>query len=308
MMNDLSHMYYNFLRLLFFFGINVLSFSCSVSPWAQLTTDKTTYSAPAKVRITNQSKHADATEWNMGDGTQSLLAPPQEYLYTKPGKYTITVTAKKGNKTHQTTHMIEVKEPMGVRIECSTSLGNFIIRLYDDTPLHKANFIKLVSEGYYDGTLFHRIIPGFMVQGGDPNSKNATPGQRLGTGGPGYTIPAEFLSHHYHKKGALAAARMGDQVNPRKESSGSQFYVVVGKPVSPGMLESMAPGGVEYTQDQKDVYTSLGGTPHLDMGYTVFGEVVEGLDVIDAIATQTRDSADRPQKDISMKMRIVENQ
>lgn len=195
----------------------------------------------------------------------------------------------------------------------STKYGDMTVRLYPETPLHKANFLKLVNESFYDSTLFHRVIKGFMIQGGDPNSKGAAAGAALGNGGPGYTIPAEFNSAFIHKKGALSAARQGDGVNPKKESSGSQFYVVQGKQVETADLERMV---TQKNRDAKDVssvyspeqintYNTLGGTPHLDGDYTVFGEVVEGLDVIDSIANQPVDGRSRPIEDIVMSMKIV---
>ncbi|MCH2214147.1 MAG: peptidylprolyl isomerase [Flavobacteriales bacterium] len=195
----------------------------------------------------------------------------------------------------------------------STSFGDMTVRLYDDTPLHKENFLKLTKEGYYDGLLFHRVIQSFMIQGGDPDSRNADPGKALGTGGPGYTIPAEFRPQYIHKKGALSAARQGDAVNPDKESSGSQFYIVQGKVVSSESLTRMVRqkkpnrdgNAFSYTQEQIEAYTEIGGTPHLDGEYTVFGEVIEGLNVIDSIASHKTDGRARPIEDITMKMKIT---
>lgn len=194
----------------------------------------------------------------------------------------------------------------------STVYGDMTVRLYPETPLHKANFLKLVNESFYDSLLFHRVIKGFMIQGGDPDSKGAKPGAALGRGGPGYTIPAEIDQQFIHKKGALSAARQGDQVNPKKESSGSQFYVVQGKPVPSSELERIADQKKRkntsdsdgYTPEQIETYSTLGGTPHLDGDYTVFGEVIEGLDVIDSIAKQAVDRRSRPVEDIIMTMKI----
>ena len=237
-----------------------------------------------------------------------------------------------------------------------TEFGNMKIKLYDETPLHKANFDSLVQEKYFDGTLFHRIIKGFMVQGGDPDSKTATPGQSLGTGGPGYTIPAEFVDSLIHKKGVLAAARQGDQANPLKASSGSQFYIVQGKTVSAAELNQMetmvnnskrqqlgyalfnAPENQDiknqvvyhqslrntdsvnfyankieallndtfpkikfsYSEKAKQIYSTQGGTPQLDGSYTAFGEVIEGLDILDSIAKVAVDPRDRPLSDLKI--------
>lgn len=189
----------------------------------------------------------------------------------------------------------------------STDLGEMKAVLYNETPLHKENFIKLAKEGYFDGCLFHRVIDGFMIQGGDPDSKTAKPGQMLGQGGPGYTIPAEFKQELIHKKGALAAARMADQVNPQKASSGSQFYIAQGKSYTENELNMLSSRmGKAFNKQQMEAYTTVGGVPFLDYEYTVFGEVVEGLEVIDKIAAVEKDRRDRPIQDIKMTIKVVE--
>ena len=193
------------------------------------------------------------------------------------------------------------------KVMITTSFGDMLIELYDETPLHRDNFIKLVTNNFYDGTLFHRVIPNFMIQGGDPDSKGAKPGIQLGNGGPGYTVPAEFVDELFHKKGVLAAARLGDAVNPNKESSGSQFYIVQGQVYSEEKLWSFSlRSGKKYTKEQIKSYTTVGGTPHLDGGYTVFGEVVKGLEVIEAIANVKRDENNRPLNDLKMSIKIYE--
>lgn len=185
-----------------------------------------------------------------------------------------------------------------------TNLGNIVVRLSDSTPFHRDNFLLLVKKGYYDSILFHRVIQGFMIQAGDPNSKTASPGQPLGNGGPGYTVPAEFKPGLFHKKGVIAAARMGDNVNPEKASSGSQFYIVQGKIFSDPGLDSLETGrlqGRKIPAAHREHYKKFGGTPHLDQNYTVFGEVVAGLDVVDRIASQPTSKAsdrDRPLQDV----------
>jgi len=183
-----------------------------------------------------------------------------------------------------------------------TSMGDIKIRLYDETPLHRDNFIRLVKENYFDNILFHRVIAGFMIQTGDPDSRNAPAGQSLGMGGPAYKLPAEILPQFFHKKGALAAARQSDAVNPKKESSGSQFYIVEGAPLSPSQLDALEKQGrhTAFTPEQREAYTTLGGTPHLDGAYTVFGEVVEGLDVVDQIAAVQTDNRNRPLSDVKI--------
>ncbi|MBK9270488.1 MAG: peptidylprolyl isomerase [Saprospiraceae bacterium] len=185
-----------------------------------------------------------------------------------------------------------------------TTMGTMKARLYDSTPKHKANFIKLIKENYYDDLLFHRVIPGFMIQGGDPESRNAPREAMLGSGGPGYTIDAEIGQLHF--KGALCAARQGDAVNPQKKSSGSQFYIVHGQPTDPGQIQMMnASKGIKYTQEDFNKYAQIGGAPFLDGDYTVFGEVVEGLEVIDKIAATQTMPGDRPVTDVKMKIRLA---
>lgn len=240
--------------------------------------------------------------------------------------------------------------PAGPTLDISTSLGDIKIRLYDDTPQHRDNFLKLAKENFYDGTLFHRVIDGFMVQAGDPDSKSAPKGAMLGSGNPGYTIPAEIVyPKHYHKYGAIAAARTGDQMNPQRESSGSQFYIVTGKKYNEPTLARMQEMAVQkelqayfmnlqrenmdtiralrlakdsvglenlrqelikkteenvkpvgMTEEMVRDYTTVGGTPHLDDQYTVFGEVIEGMDVVEKIQKAETDAHDRPLEDIKI--------
>ena len=249
--------------------------------------------------------------------------------------------------------MTEPTDTNSVKIKVETTAGDFTVLLYGDTPLHRDNFVKLAKEGYYEGTLFHRVIKDFMIQAGDPNSKNAQPGQMLGAGGPGYTLPAEIVyPKHFHKRGALAAARQGDQVNPERRSSGSQFYVVTGTKYVPQQLEALeARAKQQFMQDEfnrlamqnraeiqqlqaagdqaalkalqekyiaeaekkaetsfvgltpemREAYTTVGGAPHLDGQYTVFGEVIEGMDVVDKIEKAETNGADRPNDDIMIK-------
>lgn len=199
----------------------------------------------------------------------------------------------------------EVKKELKAKI--STDFGSIIIKLYDETPLHRDNFIKLADSGYFNGTLFHRVIQGFMIQGGDPTSINSPAGKMLGEGGPGYTIPAEFIPQKYfHKRGALAAAREGDQVNPTKASSGSQFYIVQGQVFTDSILTLMENYfQKKFTPEQRQAYSTVGGAPHLDGQYTVFGEVVEGMEVIDKIAAVQVDGFKRPYKDVKMSVEII---
>ncbi len=243
---------------------------------------------------------------------------------------------------------------MKVRIQ--TMLGDIVVRLYDETPIHRDNFVKLVKEGYYDGTLFHRVIKDFMIQGGDPDSKGAPAGKMLGMGGPDYTLEAEIKDGLFHKRGALAAARQGDEVNPDRRSSGSQFYIVWGQKYNEGQLRQFSKqlkmqkiqtvfnqlasahrdeimqmrrernrAGLQELQDRlaaeaeqraKDytglteeklkIYSSVGGTPHLDGQYTVFGEVEEGLDVVEMIQGSATGRGDRPIDDIEMRISVID--
>ena len=203
------------------------------------------------------------------------------------------------NTTYAQKAKIIINENIETMVQIETTKGKMIVKLYNETPLHRDNFVKLVKEKYYDSLLFHRVIADFMIQGGDPDSKNAPQGQMLGNGGPNYTIPAEFKSTLIHKKGVLAAARTADNINPKKESSGSQFYIVHGKIFDEKQLEYIcSKTGIVYTYEQKEIYKTIGGTPHLDGAYTVFGEVIEGLDVIDKIAAVKTDQANRPIEDI----------
>jgi len=185
-----------------------------------------------------------------------------------------------------------------VKFIIHTDYGDIKGLLYNDTPQHRDNFVKLVNEGWYDGSPFHRVIENFMIQGGS----NAD-----GAQDPGYTVPAEILPGHYHKKGALAAARMPDQINPDKASSGSQFYIVQGQVFTDAMLDNMeARSGVTYSDEQREIYKNAGGTPHLDGGYTVFGQVADGFDVIDKIAAVQTNQQDRPVEEVKMTIEIID--
>jgi peptidyl-prolyl cis-trans isomerase B (cyclophilin B) len=187
-------------------------------------------------------------------------------------------------------------------VTISTPFGDMQLVLFDETPKHKANFLKLAQEGFYNGTLFHRIIEGFMIQGGDPDSKTAKPGEPLGEGDLGYTIPAEFNDKLFHKKGVIAAARDN---NPQKASSASQFYLAQGKVFKEEDFAAVERRtGRPVPVDRKEVYKHIGGIPHLDQNYTVYGTVINGLEVIDKIAQQPKDSRDRPAKDIPMKVTV----
>jgi peptidyl-prolyl cis-trans isomerase B (cyclophilin B) len=207
--------------------------------------------------------------------------------------------AQNKNKSKAETKPVS-KESM---VLISTSYGDMKVKLYDATPKHRDNFIKLANEGFFDSLLFHRVIRGFMIQGGDPLSKHAAPGVMLGSGDVGYTIPAEFVDTIFHKKGAICAARTE---NPEKASSGCQFYIVQGQVNSPEQLTAFEQQrGRKFSAKEKAVYSTIGGVPFLDQNYTVFGEVVEGLDVIDKIAAVKTAPGDRPLEDVRMKVSVI---
>ena len=209
----------------------------------------------------------------------------------------ISCTATKNNKRN-------IPPTQFVKIE--TDSGNMIARLSNKTPLTTANFIKLVRKHFYDGLLFHRVIKDFMIQGGDPDSKNAKPGQELGNGGLKYTIPAEFDTSLFHQKGALAMARESDDVNPKKESSSTQFYIVEGRKFTDPQMDKIEEKfKIKIPENHRKIYRTIGGTPFLDMNYTVFGQVIDGLDVIDKIAHMATDKNNRPLHDIKMKIVLL---
>lgn len=264
----------------------------------------------------------------------------------------VAMTSCSGSGSTQATNdtTMQNTDTTSARVEVNTSVGSFTVLLYGDTPKHRDNFLKLVKDGYYNNTLFHRVIKDFMVQAGDPNSREAKPGQQLGDGDPGYTLEAEIVyPKHFHKRGALAAARTGDQVNPERRSSGSQFYVVTGQKYDEGQIGQLeeqlgngqkqsifsglvqqhmaqiqqmqqqhdqaglqalqqqlieqteaeaAKNPVKLTPEQRQAYTTVGGAPHLDGQYTVFGEVISGMDTIDKIEQAETGAADRPVQDI----------
>jgi peptidyl-prolyl cis-trans isomerase B (cyclophilin B) len=232
-------------------------------------------------------------------GSLQLAAQAKKSTAKKPA----SAVKKTSKKPAIKTKTIAVPAEVFTRVKITTDLGEIIVKLYNKTPKHRDNFIKLVGDHFYDSLLFHRVINGFMVQGGDPNSKTAPSGNMLGMGDVGYTIPAEFDSTLYHKRGALCAARTD---NPEKASSGCQFYIVHGRKSSDGELDNLQmQRGFKYSPAQRMTYKMNGGTPFLDLNYTVFGEVESGMEVVDKIATVAKDGNNRPISDIRMMMELV---
>ena len=292
-------------RVLILLAVAGVIVSCS-RPMAQFSYEQKDYQVLDAVDFENISEKADTYFWDFGDGDTSSVASP-EHVYARSGNYEVRLSALKGNKADTITKRILVRATDHCLVELETEKGTIIIELYEDTPLHRANFIELVEKAFYDGLLFHRVIDGFMIQGGDPKSKNAKSGSALGSGGPGFTIPNEIDAGHVHVKGALAAARTPDEVNPEKRSSGSQFFIVHGSKLNEKMLDSFeARNGMHYNPEQRADYLEYGGTPFLDGQYTVFGRVIEGFEVIDSIATMQKDPNDRPVEDVEMKIRFID--
>lgn len=278
--------------------------SCAPVAKFDLTAQRTTF--PPKYKFTNQSERAETYVWGFGDGDSSLAEAPY-HVFGWPGQYEVTLTAQKRRKSTTFTKTITVEAPSKCMVVIETTYGKMFVELYDATPKHRDNFLKLAEAQFFDGLLFHRVIDGFMIQGGDPNSRNASPNAQLGSGGPGYQVDAEFVDTLHHFKGALAAARQGDMVNPQRASSGSQFYIVQGGPVTDAMLDQIeVRNSLQYTEAAREQYKAVGGTPFLDNQYTVFGRVVEGMDVIDKIAKVGTRPGDRPLEDVVMKVYVVE--
>ena len=293
------------IRLFYFSAIILLLASCG-KPIADFTFKEADKPAPADIMFENTSKKAESYEWDFGDGNTSSEASPK-HNYTSSGNYTVILKATKGKKTNAVEKRVFIDAPKDCLVEIQTAYGNMVVKLSNATPKHRDNFIKLVEDGFYDGLLFHRVIDGFMIQGGDPRSRNAKPNQNLGSGGPGYQIPAEFVDSLVHVKGALAAARTGDAVNPERKSSGSQFYIVHGQPLSDSALDRMEKQkGIQYSAEQRKILSEQGVTPFLDTDYTVFGQIVKGLEVIDKIGAVKTAPGDRPVEDVKMTIKIID--
>ena len=279
-------------------AIIFMSLVACAAPIARYEIESDNYKVPTVVRFINNSEKSDHFSWSFGDGNTSTVESPL-HKYLLSGKYEIKLTSYKGKKQNTLVKEIILKAPDDCLVYVVTTHGDMLIKLYDETPNHRDNFLAMVDRGFYNEMLFHRVINGFMIQSGDPDSKTARKGQRLGMGGPGYTLPAEINKNLVHIKGALAAARQGDDVNPEKRSSGSQFYLVHGVTQTAEQIQNYEYAkDIKYSEESKSQYMNIGGSPQLDMEYTVFGRVVEGLETIDKIATAGTDGNDRPVDDI----------
>ena len=294
------------IRILYYLIILVvLMSSCSPKTLSISHLGEERKPAPATFQFYPGETEFTDFEWELGDGTR-VKDSTASHTYYLSGNYTVTLKGTNGKKIKEVQKQVYVDAPDKCLVKIETTYGTMIAELYDKTPKHRDNFIKLAEEGYYEDLLFHRVISGFMIQGGDPNSRGATAESRLGTGGPGYQVDAEITEDLAHVKGALAAARIGGPANPQKKSSGSQFYIVQGKQVDDRQIAQIeARLGLNYPESIRSHYLEHGGTPFLDQEYTVFGQVIEGLEIVDEIAKVRTAPGDRPLEDVWMKVTVI---
>lgn len=259
-------------------------------------------SAPVTVSFKAPEKGFDRFEWDFGDGSVADR-PNSNHRYAQSGNYEVRLTAYRKRRATVFVQRLQIFPPETCLVEIETTHGVMVAELSAGTPLHRDNFLKLASEGYYDDLLFHRVIRGFVIQGGDPNSRKAAPGEILGHGASSRMIPAEIRDSLVHLRGALAAARTA---NPEKKSNGSQFYIVHGRPVSDADLTQIENArNFRYRPELRAAYLQYGGAPQLDMEYTVFGRIVEGMEVLDKIAELPTDANERPLTDARMRIRPI---
>lgn len=275
--------------------------SC-VSPKAYFDIESSEDTVPVRLQMRNMSEHADSCVWDFGNGEKSTeLNPEVRYLYS--GTYNITLKATKGKKESLHEYKIYLNAPERCLVYLETNYGDLTFELYNETPKHRDNFLRLIHENYYNGIRFHRIIRGFVVQAGDEKTKTHTGSSNYRKE---YTIASEINDDFYHTRGALAMARQPDQVNPEKKSSGTQFYIVHGAPVMSSTLEDYEiEKDMEYPEDIKKMYKNQGGSPQLDKEYTIFGHLIDGFDVLDKIAQVSTDSQDKPKEVVEI-IRVTE--
>lgn len=287
------------------FFIALLFFSACGKPLASFQVTAPSLEAPARVYFENSSERAEGFRWDFGDGQTSESRTPV-HRYTKSGNYQVQLEAIRGKHTSRQQTWVQIQAPERCLVLLETPFGEITLWLYDGTPKHRDNFLKLVEEGFYDSLQFHRVIEGFMIQGGDPNSRGAGPEKTLGGGGPGYTLEAEIIDTVVHIRGALAAARLPDNINPEQRSSGSQFYIVQGTSQDEENLRRQeADRGFRYEKKQVESYLKHGGSPQLDREYTIFGQVIDGFEVLSKIAAVEKDEQDRPVEPVWMRIRSV---
>lgn len=271
----------------YLFGLIALTLASCAKPLSKFDIVADEFTAPATISFENKSSNSKEYNWNFGDGKSSKEQSP-EHHFLKSGRYTISLSSKKG--TNESTYQKEIiiSAPSTCQVFVSTSLGNMVLELSDKTPKHRDNFLSLVESGYYNGVLFHRVIDGFIIQAGEQNPNNKRVSQTK-------TIVAEINDHMRHYAGTLSASRMPDNINPEKESSATQFYVVDKNTVSESKLESLEKkNSILYTEAQKEEYLKMGGAPQLDENYTVFGKLLSGFDTLKKISSVKTAAGDRP--------------
>ncbi len=263
------------------------------------------HTAPAILRFDNRSAKATGFHWDFGDGTQSDTPSP-EHTYLSSGNYTVTLHAFKGRARDTARQQIQIKAPVECLVSIETEYGVMTAVLYNGTPQHRDHFTQLAEGGFFDGLIFHRVIQQFMIQGGDPLLRKTKPGPSISGPTANATLPAEISDTLFHIKGAIAAARTGNDINPKKASSATQFYIVQGRTWTDEQLDQIeAQKGIRYDRDTREAYKTIGGAAQLDREYTVFGRVIDGLDVIDKIAAVQIEANDRPAEDIVMKIKVI---
>lgn len=285
-----------------FYGIGLILCSSCRGPVALFEVKYSDQTAPATVELINTSKNGEVFFWDCGNGFNSEGFAPYCH-YHRSGRYNVRLKAVAGPDTSVHEQELFIKASDECLIVMVTNFGNMVIRLLDETPMHREHFIKLAESGFFEGIAFHRLIPGFVIQGGDPASRKQGYSEKNDDWNP---IQSEFHQKYFHTKGAVAAARLNEDVNPQKESSPTQFYIVQGRPVSEEQLSIFAAQkNIYYNPEISEKYRTLGGCPQLDMEYTVFGEVVEGLQIIDEMARVATDAGDKPKEDIIIQKMIV---
>lgn len=291
------------IRFLFVpFACGFLFLTSCRGPRAVFEVSGENHNAPVTVHFVNTSKGGETFLWDCGNGANPN-GEKSSCDFLQSGRYSVKLKAITDKDTSVYSKDIIINAPEECLIVMVTNFGKMVIRLLDETPLHRDHFINLVESGFYEGISFHRLIPGFVIQGGDPSTKRSEPLKSEFDIPP---VPAEFHQNHFHTRGAVAAARMNEDVNPKKESSPTQFYIVQGRQVTEEQLSIFAAQkNIYYNPEISEKYRTLGGCPQLDMEYTVFGEVIEGLNIIDEMSKVSTDAGDKPKTEILIQKMIV---